>query len=145
MSLKYAATTEQIIGAAYAVHDYLGFGFLEKVYENAMVVELRKRGQNVVQQFPMKVWYYDTVVGEYACDLLVEDKVLVELKSVKDLAEFHHAQIINYLRAIRLEVGLLINFGRKLDVKRKILDVNCPDQGENPSHSKTAGQKGQRH
>ena len=85
-------------------------------------------GSDFWKQFPMKVWYHDTVVGEYACDLLVGDKVLVELKSVKDLAELHHAQIINYLRAVRLEVGLLINFGPKLEVKRKILDVDRPDQ-----------------
>lgn len=123
MSLRYGDVTKEIIGAAYAVHNTLGFGFLEKVYENAMVVELGERGVNVEQQAPVTVYYHDTIVGEYTCDLLVEGKVLVELKSVKNLAEIHHAQIVHYLRALRLELGLLINFGPAIEIKRKILDI----------------------
>jgi len=122
MPLKYEEITGAIIGAACDVHSYFGFGFLEKVYENALAVDLRRRGLKVEQQKPVTVWYHDTVVGEYVCDLLVEDKVLVELKSVRQLVDAHHAQILCYLRATRIEVGLLINFGRTVEYSRKILD-----------------------
>jgi GxxExxY protein len=122
MALKHEEVTGAIIGAAYEVHRHMGFGFLEKVYENALVLELRKRGLRVEQQRPVTVRYHDAAVGEYVCDLLVEDKMLVEIKSVLHLAEAHHAQIVCYLRATGIEVGLLLNFGRALDHKRKILE-----------------------
>jgi GxxExxY protein len=120
--MKYEEITSQIIGAAFKVHSYFGFGFPEKVYENALVIELRKLGLKAEQQKPLTVRYYDAVVGEYVCDLIVNDKVLVELKSVSSLAEAHHAQIVCYLRATGLEVGLLLNFGHRVEYKRKILD-----------------------
>lgn len=123
MAYKHADTTEQIIGAFYHVYNTLGYGFLEKVYENAMAIELRKRGLNVVQQVPIKVYYDGHLVGEYFADLLVEGKVIVELKAVEALAAEHEAQLLNYLKATEIEVGLLLNFGPKPQVRRKIYET----------------------
>src|SRR3954467_4705013 len=111
--LKHAQITEPIIQAYYQVYNVLGYGFLEKVYQNAMVLELRKRGLNVVPQGQLLVQYEGEIVGEYYADLLVEGKVIVELKAVEQLAPEHHAQLINYLKASGIEVGLLLNFGPK--------------------------------
>ena len=110
--------TEQIIGCAFRVGSKLGCGFLEKCYENAMVHELQKLGVKVEQQVPLKVWYDDVVVGEYFADLLVEGIVLVELKAIHGLDPIHSAICINYLAACRLPICLLINFGKRVDVKR---------------------------
>ncbi len=110
--------TQQVIGAAFRVANVLGYGFLEKVYENALVHELRTIGLSVRQQYPIPVYYKGVVVGEYVCDLLVEDLVLVELKSVRAFDDIHTAQCLNYLTATRLPICLLINFGRRVDVKR---------------------------
>ena len=112
------AMTERIIGCAYKVASKLGCGFLEKCYENALAYELRKAGLTVTQQVPLKVWYDDIVVGEYIADLIVEGVILVELKAVTDLDTIHSAQCINYLAATRLPICLLINFGKRVDVKR---------------------------
>ncbi len=120
--MKHEEITRQIIGAAFKVHAYFGFGFPEKVYENTLAIELRQAGLKVEQQKPLTVRYHDAVVGEYVFDLLVEDKVLVEVKSVSRLVQAHHAQIVCYLRATRVEVGLLLNFGHSVEHKRKILD-----------------------
>ena len=120
--MKYADLTEKIINAAYNVHNVLGFGFLEKVYQNALVVELKKRGLRVSSEVPIKVHYDNEIVGEYVADLIVEDKVILELKAVKDLAEIHEIQLVNYLKATGIEVGLLINFGHSVRVKRKVFD-----------------------
>ena len=120
--MKYKNLTEKIIGAAYAVYNTLGWGFLEKVYENALVVELEKIGIKLVQHAPINVYYDGVVVGEYLADLLVEDKVIVELKAVKALSEVHEVQLVNYLAATPIEVGLLLNFGEELDIKRKVFD-----------------------
>ena len=114
--------TEKIIGCAYQISNSLGVGFLEKVYENALVHELRKKGLDVQQQFPLKVHYDGIVVGDYTADLLVENAVLVELKAVKELDKVHEAQCINYLNASGFKVCLLINFGKsKIDVVRLML------------------------
>jgi GxxExxY protein len=111
--------TEKIIGCAYKVSNELGSGFLEKVYENALAYELRKDGLHVLQQHPMQVQYDGVVVGEYYADLLVEDCVMVELKTVKALDEVHMAQCLNYLKATGLHLCLLINFYRpKVEIKR---------------------------
>lgn len=111
--------THTIIGCAYAVSNTLGIGFLEKVYENAMVHELRKSGLSVLQQHPVEVIYDKISVGQYYADLFVEAKVLIELKTTKDLTDIHAAQCLNYLRATRLPICLLINFGHpKVQVKR---------------------------
>ena len=114
--------TEAVIGAAYQVANTLGSGFLEKVYENALAIEIRKSGLPAVQQPPIQVQYEGVVVGEFMADLLVGDEVLVELKAVKALDEIHLAQCLNYLKATGLHVCLLINFGHpKIEVKRVVL------------------------
>jgi GxxExxY protein len=114
--------TEKIIGCAFTVGNRLGCGFLEKVYENALVIELRKAGLRVAQQQLMKVLYDEEVVGTYLADVVVEHSVLVEIKAVKLLDEIHSAQCLNYLKATGLPLCLLINFGRpRVDIKRLIL------------------------
>jgi GxxExxY protein len=110
--------TERIIGCAYRVGNGLKHGFLEKCYENAMVHEMRKAGLKVQQQVALQVWYDGIVVGEYFADLIVEDAILVELKAVESLAAIHSAQCINYLAATKIPLCLLINFGRRVDIKR---------------------------
>lgn len=113
-------TTKRIIGCAYEVSNQLGSGFLEKVYENALVYELCREGFAVDQQWGIEVLYDgNVVVGKYVADLLVEDRVLVELKAVKALDDVHMAQCLNYLKATGLTLCLLINFGTpKVQVKR---------------------------
>ncbi|MGL4513452.1 MAG: GxxExxY protein [Lacipirellulaceae bacterium] len=103
--------TEAIIGAAYAVSNALGAGFLEKVYENALAHELRKKGLRVEQQACVQVVYDGAVVGDYVADLIVEGRVLLELKAIKEFDDVHRAQLLNYLKATGLKVGLLLNFG----------------------------------
>jgi GxxExxY protein len=110
--------TERIIGCAFKVANVLGCGFAEKVYENAMVHELRKSGLSVQQQKTVTVTYDGIVVGEYLADLLVEEKVLVELKSARALEDAHTAQCLNYLAATGFPICLLINFGKRVEVKR---------------------------
>ena len=114
--------TELVIGAAYKVGNTLGSGFLEKVYENALAIEIRKSGLQVVQQHPINVKYENVIVGEFIADLLIQGEVLVELKAVKALDEIHLAQCLNYLKATGLRVCLLINFGNpKVEIKRIML------------------------
>ena len=122
MEGKHADVTEGVLKAFYAVYNGLGYGFLEKVYERAMVIELRKAGVQVVPQAEIVVLYDGQAVGEYQADLLVEDAVLVEVKATASLAPEHEAQLLNYLKATRYEVGLLLNFGPKPQVKRKVYD-----------------------
>ena len=111
--------TEKVIGCAFQVQNALGSGFLEKVYENALRLELRAAGIHVQQQVPLRVWYRDEPVGEYCADLLVENRVLVELKAQKRLDEVHQAQCLNYLKATGFPICLLLNFGRpRVEVKR---------------------------
>ena len=118
---KHAGLTEQIIQAAFTVHNTLGSGFLEKVYENAMVVELSGIGLKAEQQKPLQVTYHGLSVGEYFADLVVNDKIIVELKSVSHILPVHEVQLVNYLKATGLEIGLLINFAEKrVEVRRKI-------------------------
>ena len=111
--------TEIIIGAAFKVHNSLGTGFLEKVYENAMTIELSKKGVNVKQQEPVNVFYEGHAVGAYFADLLVEDRIIVESKANLGLTREHEVQLVNYLAATGIDVGLLINFGSSVQVKRK--------------------------
>jgi GxxExxY protein len=108
-----------VIGCAYKVHNTLGPGFLEKVYENALRIELAKQGLQVAQRVPIKVHYEGQVVGEYFADLFVESKVIVELKAVQALNKVHEVQLVNYLTATETDIGLLINFGPSVNVKRK--------------------------
>jgi GxxExxY protein len=116
--------TYQINGARFEVNYTLGAGFLEKVYETALVVELRKRGIKADSQVPIQVSYKGIVVGEYFADILVEDKVIIELKAVEELSKIHEAQLLNYLKATGVKVGLLVNFKHpKAKIKRMVLDL----------------------
>lgn len=118
--MLHSNITEKIIKAFYKVNNSLGFGFLEKVYENSIAIELRKMGCKVEQQHNIKVFYEGQEVGDYYADLLVENLVIVELKAADSIREEHEAQLINYLKATKIEVGLLLNFGQKAEFKRKI-------------------------
>lgn len=120
----YSDLTEKIIGCAYRVFDKLGSGFLEKVYENALKIELEKNGLKVVQQYPIKVFYDGIPVGEYFADLLIEDKIILELKAATELSKAHETQLINYLRSTGYQVGILINFGDTLTIRRKVMTAN---------------------
>ena len=119
---KHKDITELIIQAFYTVYNTLGYGFLEKVYQNALVIELRKLGLEVIPEACIKVYYNGQVVGEYFADLLVAGVVLVEIKAVRTLAPEHEAQLLNYLKATPYEVGLLLNFGPQPQIKRKAYD-----------------------
>ena len=119
---KHADLTRRIIGAAHEVHNELGFGFVEKVYETALVHELRSDGLTVDQQVAIDVVYKGERVGDYVADLIVAGKVIVEVKATKQLADAHGVQLVNYLKATGIEVGLLVNFGHRVDARRKILD-----------------------
>lgn len=120
--MKHEELTEQIIKAFYKVYNTLGYGFLEKVYENALLIELKKLGFKVENQKGICVYYDDVEVGIYYADIVVEDVVIVELKASEALAEEYTIQLINYLKATNIEVGLLLNFGKKPEVKRKVFD-----------------------
>ena len=116
--------TYAINGAVFEINKILGPGFLEKVYENALVFELEKRGVKAESQVPIKVLYKRKVVGEYVADLLVEDKVIVELKTVEALDKIHEAQLLNYLKATGIRVGMLVNFKHpRAEIKRMVLDL----------------------
>jgi GxxExxY protein len=137
--MKHQELTGQIIQCAFKVHKTLGFGFLETVYQNALLIELAKSGLKAAKESPIRVSYDGQPVGEYVADILVEDRIILELKSVKDLHPAHEAQLVNYLKATNLEVGLLINFGERVSIKRKILtphpaagsyqEIGCPISG----------------
>ena len=122
--LKNQELTENIIKTFYNVYGKLGYGFLEKIYENAMMIDLKKEGLKAVSQSPIKVLYDGNIIGEYFADILVENEVIVEIKATKKLALEHEAQLLNYLKATDIEVGLLLNFGPKPEIKRKIFDNN---------------------
>ena len=119
---KYTDLTERIIRIFYAVYNKLGYGFLEKVYENAMMIEFKKEEIPAVSQSAIKVLYEGEVIGEYYADILVDNKVIVEIKAAKHLVEENEAQLLNYLKATDIEVGLLVNFGTTPEIKRKAFD-----------------------
>ena len=118
--MKHSQITNKIIDSFYKVYNTLGYGFLEKVYENAMQIELNSLGFNVKQQESIKVYYNKKQVGDYYADLLINNLVLIELKAAENLIKEHEYQLINYLKATNIEVGLLLNFGKKPEFKRKI-------------------------
>ena len=120
--LKYKTLTQAIIALFYKVYNKLGYGFLEKIYENALMYEFKKAEIPAVSQSPIKVIYEGEVLGEYFADILVADKVIVEIKAAKNLAADHKAQLLNYLKATDKEVGLLLNFGPKPEISRKVFD-----------------------
>jgi GxxExxY protein len=117
--MLYKETTDKIIKAFYNVYNTLGYGFLEKVYENAMLLELRSLDLSVEKQVPIKVYFKEQQVGEYYADLIVDQKVILELKVAESLCEEHEFQLINYLKATNIEVGLLLNFGKNPQFTRK--------------------------
>jgi GxxExxY protein len=125
--MRYQELTGKIIECAYKVHKTLGFGFLENVYQNALLIELNKNGLKATKEFPIKVAYDGQTVGDYWADILVEDKVILELKSVKEIHPAHEAQLTNYLKATCTEVGLLINFGESVEIKRKVFSSTPAD------------------
>jgi len=118
--MRHSKLTEKVIKSFYKVYNTIGYGFLEKVYENAMIIELKKHGLSAVKQQPIKVYYDGKVVGEYFADLIVEDKVIIELKAKRMLTREHEAQLVNYLKATDIEVGLLLNFSVRPEFKRKV-------------------------
>ena len=118
--MEHKEVTHKIIGAAYKVYNQLGFGFLESIYQKAMTIELDKHSLKVESEVPLNVYYDAQVVGNFNVDLFVENAVLIELKSVRNLAKSHEVQLVNYLNGLRKEIGLLINFGVSgVEVKRK--------------------------
>ncbi len=122
--LKHSEITEKIIGASYKVHNTLGYGFLEKVDQNLLSIELRSLDVEVDVEKPIKVLYNGEIVGNYVADIVVGGKVIVEIKAVKELSDIHEVQLVNYLKATGIEVGLLINFGTSVQVKRRVMDAS---------------------
>ena len=118
--LLHSSITDKIIKTFYNVYNSLGYEFLEKVYENSMIIELLKMDCNVNQQKNIKVFYDGKQVGDYYADLIVNNLIIVELKAAENLCPEHETQLINYLKATDLEVGLLLNFGKKSEFRRKI-------------------------
>ena len=119
---KHVDLTEKIIGAFFKVYNTLGYGFAEKVCENALVIELRELNLKVEPQKSITVYYEGSIVGEYVADAIAADGVMLELKAVRQLTDEHEAQLLNYLKATPIEVGLLLNFGPKAEFKRKVFD-----------------------
>jgi len=119
--MEFKDLTEKIIGCAYRVYNKMGFGFLESVYEKCLLIELRKGGLRTEHQKPIVVRYDGEIVGEFVADIVVEDAVIIELKSVRRVIRAHEVQLVNYLVATGKPVGLVLNFGeRKVEVKRKV-------------------------
>jgi GxxExxY protein len=122
MELLHKNLSQEILNAYYHVYNELGFGFLEKVYQNAMFFELTLRGFEVEAQKQIKVVYKDQIVGDYFADLVVNNTIILELKATEYIVEEHEAQLINYLRGTSIEVGLLLNFGKKPEFRRKVFE-----------------------
>ena len=127
--MKYENITHKIIGCAYKVYNTLGFGYLESVYKNALVIELANHNLKAESEKPLIVYYQSHPVGQFFVDLLVEDEVVVELKAVQHLAKEHEVQLVNYLNGLQREIGLLINFGSgKVEIKRKYRSPLHPNE-----------------
>jgi len=118
--LLHEDITEKIISSFYKVYNTLGYGFLEKVYENALLAELKIQELNAGAQYPIDVFYEKIKVGIYFADVIVESKIIIEIKAAEAIAREHELQLVNYLKATNLEIGLLLNFGKKPEFKRKI-------------------------
>ncbi len=114
--------SEQIIKAFYKIYNSLGYGFLEKVYVKALLIELEKMGISAKAESPIHVYYDGKIIGEYFADIVVQDCIIIEVKAAKTLNLEHEAQLLNYLKATKMEVGLLLNFGPKPEIRRKIFD-----------------------
>jgi GxxExxY protein len=119
--MEFSSLTEKIIGCAYKVYNTLGFGFLESVYENALTIELKKAGFKFERQKSIKVFYEGEIVGNFKADIIVDDLIILELKSVQNIVTEFEVQLVNYLTATMKPVGLLLNFGpKKVEIKRKV-------------------------
>jgi GxxExxY protein len=122
--MEYKNVTETIIGCAYRVYNKMGFGFLESVYEKCLLIELHKAGMDAESQKPITVYYDDEIVGEFIADIIVNDTIILELKSVRRVVKAHEVQLVNYLVATGKPIGLILNFGEsKVEVKRKVKDL----------------------
>ena len=128
MELLHKNITDIILKSYYKVFNNLGYGFLEKVYENALFYELKNQGLVCEKQKPIKVYYDEIQVGEYYADIIVNECIIIELKAAESLAEEHEFQLINYLKATDIEVGLVLNFGKNPQFKRKIFTNNKKNQ-----------------
>ena len=127
--MEHKELTERIIGCAYRVYNRMGFGFLESVYEKCLMIELKKAGLSAESQVPIHVEYDGEVVGEFVADILVEKRVILELKSVKRMVRAHEIQLVNYLTTTRKEIGLILNFSEtKVEVKRKVRNLKSLDE-----------------
>ncbi|MBC8384331.1 MAG: GxxExxY protein [Candidatus Cloacimonetes bacterium] len=123
--MLYEDVSEKIIACAFKVYNTMGFGYLESVYEKCLLIELNKAGLEFENQKPIIVRYSEQVVGNFIADILVEDKIIVELKSVRKIVKAHEVQLVNYLTATEKEVGLIINFAKEeIQIKRKVRKLN---------------------
>ena len=120
--LIFKEESKHIMDSAYEVYNTLGSGFLEKVYENSLVVCLKEQSLDVKQQYPINVYFKDNIVGEYYEDIIVNDNIIIELKAVKKLKSIHEAQIINYLKATKFKLGTLINFSKDKFIHKRFID-----------------------
>jgi len=123
--MEYKELTEKVIGCAFKVYNKMGFGYLESVYEKCLMIELRKASLHAESQKPITVYYDDEIVGDFIADIIVEDSLILELKSVRQISKSHEAQLVNYLVSTRMPIGLLLNFGEtEVKIKRKVKDLN---------------------
>jgi GxxExxY protein len=136
--MLHADVTDGIIKAFYKVYNSLGYGFLERVYENALLIELTSSGFQAVQQLPIQVFYEQQLVGEYFADILVNDLVILELKAAENIRDEHIAQLTNYLKATGKEVGLLLNFGVKPEFKRIVFSNSFKNPRESAQSASSA-------
>ncbi|HTZ98442.1 MAG TPA: GxxExxY protein [Terriglobales bacterium] len=139
LALKHAELTARIIGIFYDVYNELGYGFLESVYQEALVVALSEAGFTVDRQVPLPVWFRGRKVGDFRADLLIEGKVLLELKSARTLESSHEAQLLHYLKSTVIEIGLLLNFGAKPQFRRLLFDNERKKIRGNPCESVAEG------
>jgi GxxExxY protein len=135
LGLKHAELTDKIIGIFYDVYNELGYGFLESVYEESLVIALREAGLEVESQVAVPVWFRQHKVGEFRADALVEDTIMLELKSARVLEAAHEAQLLHYLKSTEVEIGLLLNFGIRPQFRRLLFDNDRKKIRENPCKS----------
>lgn len=128
--MEYQELSEKVIGCAYRVYNRMGFGFLESVYSKCMMIELKKAGLNAEAQKKIQVFYDEELVGDFIADIIVDDILIVELKSVRKIVKAHEVQLVNYLVATKKPVGLVLNFGeRSVGIKRKLRQLSKPQEG----------------
>lgn len=135
VSLKHSEITDKIIGIFYDVYNELGYGFLESTYSRAMVIALRQSGLSAESEVPVPVWFRGEKIGQYFADILAEEKVILELKCARNLESAHEAQLLHYLRATQVEVGLLLNFGLRPQFRRLLFDNDRKQIRENSCES----------